>query len=99
MRRTLITIIFLFGLQFVHAQNSNVDSLKHLLAFAKDDSTRFDHLRELSLEYLWSYPDSCMSYLQQEILLAKQIQSDVKLSIAYWDYGWFNIIIGDYPQA
>src|SRR6266487_1784597 len=105
MRKIVITILFLAGFQIAHAQNpadaqnAKYNSLKNLLASAKDDSTRFARFRELFLEYLWSYPDSSMSYVQQEILLAKQMQSDIELSTAYFDYGWFNIIIGNYPQA
>jgi two-component system NtrC family sensor kinase len=99
MRRTLITLIFLFGLQFAYAQNSKYDSLKNLLAAAKDDSTTLVRLNELFFEYLWSYPDSSLPYVQREILLAKQMNSKISLANAYVAYSWFYIIIGDYIQA
>ncbi|HEY6975476.1 MAG TPA: ATP-binding protein [Chitinophagaceae bacterium] len=99
MRRTLITIIFLFELQLAHAQNANIDSLKNLLAATKDDSTRFTLLGELSMDYLWSYPDSSLPYMQQAILLARKMKSEILLARAYRGYSWFYVITGDYPQA
>ena len=97
MRRFLATLFFLcFGLSLFAQGN---DRLKEQLASAKDDSTRFISLRELFYGHLWTYPDSSMNYGQQEILLAKQMKSDISLSIAFSDYGWFYIIMGDYPQA
>src|ERR1700737_710822 len=99
MRKALITVLFLLGLQFVHAQYSKYDSLKNLLATAKNDSTRYKCLHELFYAYLWSYPDSSINYVQQQILLAKQMQSDFYLSWAYVNYAFFYIITGDYTQA
>src|SRR5215831_9259743 len=99
MRKSLIIITFLFALQFADAQDSKYDSLKNLLASAGDDSTKLLHLLKLSNKYLWSYPDSSLAYIKQAILLAKQMHSDDGLTNAYLTYGWFYIIIGDYPQA
>jgi two-component system NtrC family sensor kinase len=86
-------------LQIVHTQNLKLDSLKNLLVSAKDDSTKLLRLSELFNEYLWSYPDSSLPYVQQAILLGKQMKSNVALLRAYNEYGLFYIIIGDYPQA
>jgi|KBSSwiStaDraftv2_1062776.scaffolds.fasta_scaffold49133_4 tetratricopeptide (TPR) repeat protein len=99
MRKSLITIFFALCLQGINGQKANYDSLKNLLASSKDDSTRFVCLGKLFFAYLWSYPDSSLTYVQQAFLLAKKIKSESLLCNVYRDYGWFYILIGDYPQA
>jgi tetratricopeptide (TPR) repeat protein len=99
MRSIIVAIMFFFGLQSVNAQTSKYDSLKNLLATAKDDSTKFIRLDDLFSAYVWSYPDSSLTYVQQQILLANQMKSDIDLLAAYNNYSWFYILIGDYVQA
>ncbi|MDX2047579.1 MAG: tetratricopeptide repeat-containing sensor histidine kinase [Chitinophagaceae bacterium] len=99
MRKLIISFFFLFAFIFGQAQHAKYDSLKNVLAFAKNDSTKLTSLRNLIIECVFSYPDSAIPYLQQEILLAKKINSDLALANAYYDYGWYYVNIGDYPKA
>ena len=99
MKKFFALLLFACTSLIAFAQNNNVDSLRQQLASAKDDSTKLFCLSQLFNEYLWSYPDSSITYVQQEILLAKQMKSELALSNAYFEYGSFYIIIGDYPQA
>ena len=99
MRKVIIFMFLLFCFQFVQAQKTKYDSLKNVLASSKDDSSRFYNLRQLYYNYIFSFPDSALTFWQQEFNLASR-NNDVKaLTIAYNDYGWFYLIIGDYPQA
>ncbi len=99
MKKFLVVLLFLFPAFSLLGQNNYRDSLKEQLASAKDNSTRQALLNVLFYEYVFSYPDSSQNYVQQEILVARQMQSDLALSKAYIDYDGFFLIVGDYPQA
>src|SRR6266487_5845242 len=96
----LLFICFTFALiAQEYVVSERVDDLKKELAGAKDDTTKLALLSALFMEYLFSYPDSSANYVQQEIVLAKQMKSDIRLALAYGDYSGFFEMIGDYPKA
>jgi signal transduction histidine kinase len=97
MKKLSAILLLLFPVLFLLSQSS-INSLKKQLATAKDDSTRLILLNGLFYEYLYSYSDSSLPYVQQEILLAKKTQSNLALAKAYIDYSAFFGIIGDYPE-
>src|SRR3954468_3579100 len=92
-------VLLLMTFSVVVFAQFNADTLKQALSSSKDDSTKFARLKELFYAYVWSYPDSSISYVQQEVLLAKKMNSDIAQSTAYIHYGVFYFVIGDYPQA
>src|SRR4051812_14414411 len=99
MRRTLITIIFLFGLQFVHAQNKTADSFKHLLQIEKNDTTKLSILDSILHYTVFTNLDSALPYAQQGLLLAKKIKiakDETRWLIAY---GWIISYSGNYAQS
>ena len=98
MKKLLAILLFLFPALFLLSQSS-ISSLKEQLASAKDDSTRLIFLNGLFYEYLYSYSDSSLPYVQQEILLAKKMHSDLALSKAYIDYSAFFEIIVEHLEA
>ena len=98
MRKAIITIMLLNNL-IVQGQQAYRDSLKNALASAKDDSTKLVCINNLFYQYVYSYPDSAITYAQQEILLAEKNQSELNLAKAYIDYAAFFDIVGDIPQA
>ena len=104
MKKFICIFLFLCYTFFLCAQNNDstskyITNLKQQLASVKDNSTRQKLLNGLFYRYVFSYPDSSLNYVQQEILLAKQMQSDFALSWAYIDYAGFFEITGDYQQA
>ncbi len=104
MKKFIFIFLFLCCTFFLYAQNSDgtskrIADLKQELASAKDDTTKLPLLSQLFFQYLFSYPDSSLPYVQQEIILAEQIKSDIKLAYAYGDYAAFFKMIGDYPKA
>jgi two-component system NtrC family sensor kinase len=98
-RKLFITIILLHSLHVVNGQQAKRDSLKNLLASANNDTSKLVCLNNLFYEYLYSYPDSAIVYVQQEISVAKKMQSDIALSGTYLSYADFFAIVGDFPQA
>jgi two-component system NtrC family sensor kinase len=104
MKRFIFILLFLCCTLCPGAQNNDststyISEFKQQLSSAKNDTTRLDLLNELFVAYLFSYPDSAAIYIQQEIVLAKQMQSDVRLAMVYGDYSVFFEMIGDYPKA
>ena len=81
------------------SQNTEYDSLKNLISSAKDDSTKFWRTTDLIWVYLFSFPDSAALFVQQNILLAKQMRSDDELFMAYAQYANLEQINGNYPEA
>ena len=99
MRKVLVAIIFLFGLQYVGAQYSKYDSLKNLISSAKDDSTKFYRTVDLIWDYVYSIPDSAVLYVQQNMLLAQKMKSEHALLLGYAQYTVLEQINGNYTGA
>jgi two-component system, NtrC family, sensor kinase len=99
MKKALITILLLANLQWVYSQNIQYDSLKNLIRSAKDDSTRFYTTASMIWGYLYSNQDSAALYLQQNILLAKKMNSDAALDMAYGQYWTLETLNGNYSGA
>src|SRR5206468_5860576 len=100
MKKFPAILVFFFFSFSIFAQNKyvvseTINKLKKQLASAKDDSTRLVLSKKISHEYLYSYPDSALNYVQQEVLLAKQMKSESALFWAYMDYTPLLLIIGD----
>ncbi|HXL57109.1 MAG TPA: hypothetical protein VN958_12670, partial [Chitinophagaceae bacterium] len=99
MKKIIIILLYLFCLaSSVNAQNW-LDSMKNLLASAKDDTTKFKLLSSLVLFYTYSIPDSAITYVQKEMLLARKMKSDFFLSAALIGYGSILSVKGNYSQA
>ncbi len=99
MRKVSISILLLLYLQSVYTQNTQYDSLKNLISSAKDDSTKFSKTVKMIWDYLYSYPDSAVLYIQQNILLAQKMKSDDALFMAYSQYSALEQVNGNYPGA
>src|SRR4030095_2000300 len=99
MKRGIVILLFLLVEISLFSQTRLRDSLKQRLASVQNDSAKVAILNMLFYEYLYSYPDSSLNYVQQEILLAKRTNSDLALSKAYIDYTSFFATTGNYPEA
>jgi len=60
------------GLQFLYPPKYG-DSLKHLLAAAKEDTNKVNLYLQLGRYYQWNYPDSSLLYTGPGSLLAKKL--------------------------
>ena len=69
------------------------------MSSAKDDTTKLNLLSTLVVAYTWSIPDSALTYVQQEMSLAKKMKSDYALSLALTGYGGVLSMMGNYSRA
>ncbi|HEY1870223.1 MAG TPA: ATP-binding protein [Chitinophagaceae bacterium] len=99
MKKPILILILSLIITGLSAQDENPDSLKDLLANSKNDTERISRLDDLFWNYLWSFPDSSLTYLQQEVSLASQLESDTLSSLAFLAQGWYYLITGSYLQA
>ena len=102
MKRIIITITALisFGaINFSFSQRINHDSIGTVLKSSKDNRERLDHLARFVWRIMWSFPDSALPYVQQEILLAKEVKQDSALSIALTQGGVRSYLAGNFPEA
>src|ERR1700710_185540 len=73
MRKPLIFIPLLFlGFVNLFAQNKTTDSLRQLLATAKDDTTSVVLMGAMARTYLYSKPDSCLLLGEQALKLSRK---------------------------
>src|SRR4026207_1223185 len=77
----------------------NVDSLKNTLTLAKDDYTRFRCRTELFYHYLYWAPDSAAPYAEQNLYVARQINSDSLLFVAFSQYSELSLQTGNFAGA
>lgn len=73
MKRAAVIIVLYLASQAVSAQTKRTDSLKHLLAFCRVDTTRIILLNEIGDEFLRTNLDSAISYQKRGLELAGKI--------------------------
>ncbi len=84
---------------FVQAQNSATDSLKHLLAIAKEDTSRALLLARLSRAFVYSKTDTALLLSQQGLSLARQARFPKGEAACLNTIGGAFINSGDYPKG
>ena len=74
MKKIFVAIILLGSISsFAQKTTANADSLKRLLALAKEDSVKGNLLNELAWTYLFVYADSAVHYARQGLQLAERL--------------------------
>jgi signal transduction histidine kinase len=74
MKKIFVAIILLGSISsFAQKTTANADSLKRLLALAKEDSVKGNLLNELAWTYLFVYADSAVHYARQGLRLAERL--------------------------
>src|SRR5689334_13696994 len=76
-RKAFFLIAFLFAFQLSEAQRVWIDSVKNALKFEKSDTVRYRLLSTIFYEYLFSTPDSSVTYAQQALVTASKMKSDL----------------------
>ena len=77
---TLITIFLAFQILGFAQNSSKLDSLKHELSIAKNDSSRAHFMNSLSNYYRANRPDSAVFYANKALILARHI-NDPELEV------------------
>jgi serine phosphatase RsbU (regulator of sigma subunit) len=93
----LIGLFIYFGCSY--AQNRKVDSLSHLLVFAKENKNKVELLYELSSEYLHSNAEKSIAYGNKAKELAIKINDQQGLSSALNNIGLAYDNLGRYDEA
>jgi signal transduction histidine kinase len=100
MKNIIVFVQLICLADFVQAQQNNqIDNLKQALLSSKDDLKRIVILDSLGSAYLWSVPDTALLYAQQQLLLAKKINSQKWEARALGNYGGSLYVLGNYPLA
>jgi len=73
MKKAAAIILLYLASQAVFAQTKRTDSLKHLLAFCREDTTRVILLNKIGNEFLHTNLDSAISYQKRGLELAGKI--------------------------
>src|ERR1700744_3928258 len=93
---TLVLLVLFFNAQ---AQQKQIDSLKRLIATAKDDTSRIMITNQLSHLYVYSKPDSALKLAQQGQQMAKTAQFLKGEAYCLNTISGVFSITGNYPRA
>ena len=99
MKKLICLCMLLCNIAASHAQSTETDSLKQVLATAKEDTTRVLVLEGLSFAYQYSYPDTALHYALQGLQLAKKINFLKGEGYCINALGNVYFDIGNYPRA
>ena len=100
MKKIVFTLLLLLATSIVFTQNQQVvDSLKHELAIATQDTSRALILVNLCELYRFSKPDSAMQYIEPAVALAQQIKFYRGEAVALGSMSGVLREAGNFPQA
>jgi len=100
--RSLIKIFFLVCLPvFVTAQfqQNQLDSMHHVLQYATNDTIRMDACLKLGSYYDDVNLDSSVYYCEKGIVIAKQLQLNLKMAEMLTNMSWPLVKMGNYPRS
>ena len=99
MKSILIIAGWLLIVTQAFAANRELDSVRHLLSTAPNDTSRVMLLSEMSRVYNYSKPDSAMKYAQQGLQLAQKIHFKRGEAKCLSSIGLALQVVGNYPKA
>ncbi len=99
MRKLAATLVLLVFFLSGQAQQKQIDSLKKLIATAKDDTSRIMLTNQLSHLYVYSKPDSALKLAQQGQQMAKTAQFLKGEAYCLINISGVFSITGNYPRA
>ncbi|HTK20749.1 MAG TPA: tetratricopeptide repeat protein [Mucilaginibacter sp.] len=99
MRKLAIVLLFTTIFTNSFAQQKEIDSLKKLVATAKDDTSKVMQMRVLSRLYLNSKPDTALSIAQEMLRISTSVQFIKGEAMAINTQGLVYMNAGNYPKA
>ena len=102
MKSLTVTLIIILSITVAKAQQSNqfyIDSLKHELVIAKEDTNKVNLLVKLSYLYTDSHADTGVAYGEQALDLAEKLNFEKGVLFAEGTLGLSLQIAGNYPLA
>ena len=98
-KRFAYTVFYLFTITSVVGQQAYIDSLKHQIAIAENDTIRMIRLRNLTRFYSEIYPDSAFVYSQKLLAVAQKLNFRLDEANAYREMGYALLNMGNYPRS
>ena len=99
MKRALTLTLLLFAIFTANAQRKQIDSLKKLIATAKDDTSRIAPMSKLAYIYLYSKPDSAIALANDMVRISKAAQYPKGEATGLNALGNVYVITGNYSKA
>jgi tetratricopeptide (TPR) repeat protein len=99
MKKSVLFLSILLGVQLLHSQNQEKDSIKNLLAKAKDDTVSLSILDKLIFLKTWSNPEEALELAKQELLLAQKAKLSLAEANALANNASVLSVLGDYSHA
>lgn len=81
------------------AQNSQTDSLKRMLAVARQDTSRINLYNKIADRLKEIHPDSTLLYADKAAVLSSKEKYPSGMANAYMNKGNANLILGRHPEA
>lgn len=94
-----LPLLFFVAINTIAAQGKYVDSLRHELSIAGEDTNKVRTLENLSFYYAWSFPDSSLFYSSQGLKLAEKLKDVVGQIRILITIGFASVTKGDYVHA
>ena len=99
MKKIFLLLIITLGIYYTNAQTGNRDSIIQLLLNDKEDTSRVQHLADLSFEYLESKPDTTLVLALQALALANRIGFEKGKAVSLNRISNAYSSLGNYPKA
>ena len=99
MKKRIFFFTFIFSSLIGFGQNKAIDSLKHALSIAKEDTNKVWVLDRLSGSYTYSFADTAVMYAQQELQLSQQLNFERGEASSNVNLGEALTTLGNYANA
>jgi signal transduction histidine kinase/Flp pilus assembly protein TadD len=102
MKNLAVALVIILSITTAKAQQSNqfyIDSLKHELTIAKEDTNKVWVLNTLSQNYTWSFADTAVLYAQQALELSQRLNFKEGAAWAMAALGIGLTTLGNYSNA
>jgi len=99
MKKTLLILTALLNMHLFHGQNARSDSIRNLLAIAKNDSAKLSVIGKWLWVTTWSDPEYALELAKQQLLLTKKARPSKAEAFALANYATVLSVLGDYSHA
>jgi two-component system NtrC family sensor kinase len=98
-RRFYYTLLFVVFVAGTKAQQLNIDSLRHALEIARDDTLKMILSSDLSEDYVEIKPDSAVYFAERQLELARKLHFRLSEARSLDQLGYALSNTGNYPRS
>ena len=99
MLRITLPLAAILAMNFIYAQNFNIDSLLNKLKEAKNDTNKVNLLRSIGVSLAHQDPQKSIGYWKQGVALSKDLKYDIGLARSYINIGTGYAFLGKYDSS